>query len=122
MREREFGGERRRGRGSRITNRYIFSKVLQCVVMFGISTVLQYVALCCSVLQHVERESAAERGGKEEGVGSRTGTHSQKCCGVLYLTSVAACCSVLQRVAACCCVLKRVGEEEGVGLLSGRHA
>jgi len=55
-----------------------------------VASVLQSVAVCCSLLQRVASvlQSAAV------------------CCSLLQ--SSAACCSVLQRVAACCSVLQRV--------------
>jgi len=69
--------------------------VLQCVAVRN--SVLQYVAVCCSV-------SSSDT---NDGIGTPMCVMNRvKCCSVLQC--VAVCCSVLQCVAVCCSVLQCV--------------
>jgi len=68
-------------------------------------SVLQGVAVCCSVLQDDRQEHL---GAAFTYVIQCVAEHCGMCC--RELQCVAACCSVLQRVAACCSVLQRFVE------------
>jgi len=97
--------------------RFMWCSVFQCVQVYW--SVLQWVAVCCSVLQCVEQTKFRRLLWQRS---ARSDLCVAVCFSVFKCTTV--CCSVLQCVAVCCSVLKRqnFGAYCGNELLDQIHA